>query len=252
MTTDTTTNADTQNAATGNGASADAPAGGTKDTQTILGAGDGASKTAEGVEAGDKSAEKDAGDDSNKGDGGDAKGDADDKSKGDKPAGPPEKYDFTMPEGMQLDAEFAGKVDPILRELNLTNEQANKLASAFAEHRASETQRQHDAYAQQIETWGKEAQDDKEYGGAAFEENVKLAQKAIGAFGTPELKALLNPRDENENPNGLGLGNHPELIRVFVRIGKAIGEDGGVDGNRSATPRDPASRLFDHPTSQKR
>lgn len=237
MTTENT-NADTQNSATGADTSAEAA----KDAGTILATGD-ASKTAEGVEAGDKSAGTGDGDKSKDGEAKpDAKPDADGKAKtdDDKASGPPEKYEFTMPEGMELDTALAEKVDPVLRELGLSNEQANKLASTFAEYRVSESQRQSDAYAQQVEDWGKAARDDKEYGGAAFETNVAAAQTAIGKFGTPELKALLAD----------GLGNHPELIRFCVRVGKAIGEDGGVDTSKSATPRDPASVLFDHPTSK--
>jgi hypothetical protein len=237
MTTDNT-NADTQNAAPGADTSADASkVADTGTTGTVLT--DDASKTAEGVEAGDKSAETGDGDKSKEGEDG---ADKTDKSKTDdgKADGPPEKYEFTMPEGMELDTALAEKVDPVLRELGLSNEQANKLASTFAEYRASESQRQSDAYAQQVEDWGKSARDDKEFGGAAFEKNVAAAQTAIGKFGTPELKALLAD----------GLGNHPELIRFCVRVGKAIGEDGGVEGNKATTPKDPASVLFDHPTSK--
>jgi len=232
MTTDTTTETVTQNTATGADTSAEAakPEG-----ATVL-TGDDASNTAEGVETGDKSAGTGESDKDKTG--------ADDKSRTDdaKADGPPEKYEFTMPEGVELDTALAEKVDPVLRDLGLTNEQANKLAGAFAEYRVSESQRQSDAYAQQVESWGAAARDDKEYGGAKFDESVAHAQKAIGAFGSPELKTLLAD----------GLGNHPELIRFCVRVGKAIGEDGGVDGNKSSTPKDPASVLFDHPTSPKR
>jgi hypothetical protein len=240
MTTDTTTDAGTQNTATGDGGSAGAATTTGEANTTILSGDQGdAGKTAEDVKAGDKSAGTGDGQGESKKDDG---GDKADKSDDDKADGPPEKYEFTMPEGVELDTALAEKVDPVLRELGLNNEQANKLAAAFAEYRVSETQRQSEAYAQQVEDWGKQARDDKEFGGAKFDENVAHAQKAIGKFGTPELKALLAD----------GLGNHPELIRFCVRVGKAIGEDGGVDGNKSATPRDPASVLYDHPTSKTR
>lgn len=241
--TDTTTNAENTQVGSGEGQSADATTTTTEGATLLTGAEGEASKTAEGAEAGAKGADAGQEDKSKQGEGDDGKKEAgDDKAKDDKPAGPPEKYEFTMPDGMELDTELAEKVDPVLRELNLTNEQANKLAGAFAEYRASEAQRQSDAYTQQVEDWGKSARDDKEFGGATFDENVKFAQKAIGQFGTPELKALLED----------GLGNHPELIRFAYRIGKSIGEDGGVDGSKATTPRASADVLFDHPTSKKR
>lgn len=232
MTTETTTGGETTQVAGTVGAAADATTTTQVGTTVLTGAEGEAGKTAEGAEAGAKGAETGA-------DGG-KKVEADAGKTDDAPTGPPEKYEFTMPEGMQLDAALAEKVDPILRDLNLTNEQANKLAGAFAEHRASEAQRQSDAYTQQVEDWGKAAREDTEFGGAAFDKSVSLAQKAISQFGSPELKAVLAD----------GLGNHPELIRFCVRIGKAMGEDGGVDGGSAATPKSTAAVLFDHPSSK--
>jgi hypothetical protein len=43
----------------------------------------------------------------------------------------------------------------------------------------------------------------------------QVAQPVTG-FGTPELRTLLNES---------GLGNHPEVIRMMYRAGKAISED---------------------------
>ncbi len=242
MTTETTTNGENTQVADTGATAADA----TKDTPagTILGgADDAAGKTAEGAEAGAKGAETGT-EGEKKADAADGEKKPDDEKKADddKPAGPPEKYELTMPEGVELDAALLEKVDPVFRDIGLTNEQANKLANVFAEYRVSEAQGQSDAYAQQVEDWGKAARDDKEFGGAAFDASVAQAQKAIGQFGSPELKTLLAD----------GLGNHPELIRFCVRVGKAIGEDGGVEASRAATPRSAAETLYDHPTSQKR
>lgn len=232
MTTDTTTTAETNQVGETGTTAADA----TTTTGTTVLTGDAASKTAEGAEAGAKGAETGTEGEKPK----EGEGDKPKSDEGDKPQGAPEKYEFTMPEGVELDTALLEKAEPVLRELNLTNDQANKLATLIAEQRVSEAQRSSDAYAQQVEDWGKSARDDKEFGGAAFEQSVAQAQKAIGQFGTPELKTLLAD----------GLGNHPELIRFCVRVGKAIGEDGGVDGSKAATPKSAASVLFDHPSSQ--
>lgn len=242
MTTETTNTGETTQVADTGAAAADATTTTTTGTTVLTGGEGEAGKTAEGAEAGAKGAETGAEGEKKAGAEGDGKTGDDATKTDDKPAGPPEKYELTMPEGVELDAALLEKVDPVFRDLGLTNEQANALANAFAEHRVSEAQRQSDAYAQQVEDWGKAARDDKEFGGAAFDANVAQAQKAIGQFGSPELKTLLQD----------GLGNHPELIRFCVRVGKAIGEDGGVDASRSSTPKSAAETLYDHPTSQKR
>lgn len=172
------------------------------------------------------------------GGGGGAAGDGD----GDegKPDGPPERYEFTMPDGVELDAKLVEQFDPVLRDLKLTNEQANKLAGVLASARAADAKAAEEAFAEQVAGWAKQAQDDKEIGGTAFGENVKVAQKAIAAFASPELKTLLD---------STGLGNHPELLKFCMRIGKAIGED-THNGTASAGggQRSLADRLYPNMT----
>ena len=56
-------------------------------------------------------------------------------------------------------------------------------------------------------------------------------------FATPELKKALNET---------GFGNHPELVRLFVKIGKSLSEDSfttkGADEQHAKT--DTAKTLF--------
>lgn len=137
-----------------------------------------------------------------------------------KPEGAPEKYEFVAPEGVTLDPQAVEQFEPIARELNLTNEQAQKLVAL----QAGLVKNQHEAWAAQRKTWETEVKTDKEIGGEAFGGNVKAAQRALDQFGTPELRAALD---------STGMGNHPELVRTFVRIGKAMAEDNFIKG---ATP----------------
>ena len=85
-------------------------------------------------------------------------------------------------------------------------------------------------------SWSESSRTDKEFGGDKLNENLAVAQKAMNAFGTPELRAVLNKT---------GLGNHPELIRAFVRAGKAISEDTFVPGGKTTTVANPAVRVYD-------
>ena len=70
---------------------------------------------------------------------------------------------------------------------------------------------------------------DAEFGGANFDKNAKTAQKAFEAFGSPELKQLLNES---------GLGSHPELVKAFHRIGQKISEDTMESGSGGAGQRE--------------
>ena len=85
--------------------------------------------------------------------------------------------------------------------------------------------------------WLETSKADKEFGGEKLPENLGVARKALDAFATPELCKLL---DET------GLGNHPEVIRMFFRAGKAISEDKFVGGNQAGGGKaNPANVLYD-------
>ena len=151
---------------------------------------------------------------------------------GDKPAGAPEKYELALPEGMTLDEATFAAAEPVLRELGLNNEQATKLASVIAEVRASEAE----AFVQQVQEWGKATQADPEIGGRALEATLTEGRKALAKHGSPELRALLD---------STGLGNHPEVVRFFARVGKTIPtEDSVVTGERSGGTKSMAERLY--------
>lgn len=150
-----------------------------------------------------------------------------------KPQGAPEAYEFKAPEGQQFDPKVLEGFSEAAKELNLPQEAAQAMLDKIAPALAA---KQEQAITEARSKWETDAKADKEFGGDKLTENLALAMKAIETFGTPELRTLLNET---------GLGNHPELIRVFVRAGKAISEDGFVPGRGSnAAPSDPAKRMF--------
>lgn len=141
-----------------------------------------------------------------------------------KQEGAPEKYEFTAGEGVELDSEALKDFEPVARDLNLTNEQAQKLVDAYPKILAGVQQRQAEAWQKQTEGWAETVKADKEIGGDKLTANLSAAQRALDQFGTPELKEYLN---------ATGLGNHPDLVKTFVKIGKAMSEDGMVTGKES-------------------
>ncbi|HBS4243428.1 TPA: peptidase [Klebsiella quasipneumoniae subsp. quasipneumoniae] len=142
-----------------------------------------------------------------------------------KPEGAPEKYEFKTAEGQELDTAALEQFEPIARELNLTNEQAQKMVDLYGTKIMPMVQKQQaEAWQAQTEEWAATVKADKEIGGDKLTANLGVAQRALGTFGTPALKEYLN---------GTGLGNHPELVKAFVKVGKAMSEDGVVTGKES-------------------
>jgi len=138
----------------------------------------------------------------------------------------PEEYtDFKMPKDTPVDEALLNDFKPLAKELDLPQEKAQKLIDLYAEKVAPMmAQRQMEAWNTQLETWKSECQTDKEIGGDKFDTAVLDAKRVINTVGTPELKKVFDD---------YGLGNNPELVRVFARMAKYMKEDTVIDGNKT-------------------
>ena len=150
----------------------------------------------------------------------------------------PEDYVFEMPEGVTIDDATLGDLKTLAKDLGLSQEQAQKIADLGAQQSQRWADMQTEYATKAREEWAAAAKADSEYGGAAFQASISSASKAIKQFGTPEFVNLLNET---------GLGNHPEVIRAFYKVGKMIEDDGIVPGGRnSEQPTDAAKRLYNN------
>ncbi|WP_241686043.1 peptidase, partial [Salmonella enterica] len=108
------------------------------------------------------------------------------------PPGAPEKYAFTAPEGQELDTSALAQFEPVARELNLTQEQAQKLVDVYPKVLAGVQQQQAESWQKQTEDWAAAVKADKDIGGDKLASNLGAAQRAIDTFGTKELKEYLD------------------------------------------------------------
>jgi len=151
----------------------------------------------------------------------------DEQTKSDAKSVVPETYDIKAPEGVTIDADALAAISPVLKELGITNEGAQKLADAQVAMNQA-------AAAKQTEAWLEASKTDKEIGGKQWEATQKLAQAGFAKWSTPEFKAFVELT---------GLGNHPEFLRTFAKLGKAGQEDTPVAGG-PISETDHASVLF--------
>lgn len=220
-------------------------------TTTDVGGGDAAqSDTGADQAAGDASLLETAGTtnaQAGDGDGGtdaDAADAAGEDDQGETDAQVPETYELKVTQkneagedvDVEIDSVLLEKATPVLKDLGLTNEQANKVAALVPEVTNRILQQQTDNFAAMRADWAKTAKADKEIGGAKWAETETLAARALDTFGAPagsEIRKLLTES---------GFGDHPEMIRMFRKIGETLGEDGGVprgDGAKvTAKPRE--------------
>ncbi len=151
--------------------------------------------------------------------------------------GAPEQYeDFTMPEGVAIDTETSGELKVLAKELGLPQASAQKIADLGVKLQQRWSTQQAEQLKAAAVQWEADARADKELGGDKFDANLGVAKKALDAFASSEFKTLLKES---------GLGNHPEVIRMFHRVGKAISEDKVLTGKApDGAPRDPAKTLY--------
>ena len=138
-----------------------------------------------------------------------------------------------------ISAPFIDGYQAIAKELGLSKENASALLT-----KAGELISRLDVQAveKQNAEWIAAARNDKEFGGSALNANLAIAKKGLDAFGGEPLKELLETT---------GLGNHPEVIRFFWKVGKAVSEDTfsrGGTGSRPASEEEIAKQLY--PTMQ--
>lgn len=173
----------------------------------------------------------DAGETSTEVKGGDQTAEAKDEAKAeDKPSiiGAPEAYEFTdlkLGEGVTFDKAAFDAVEPVLREMDLSQDAASKLVGAYAEkivpmiEQRVQTQAAEAGAALRAD-WARETQADKEIGGAHLEETKAMAARAMSKYLPQSEEGQRYRTFLNES----GLGNHPEQIRFMSRVGRDLGE----------------------------
>ena len=125
----------------------------------------------------------------------------------------PEGYDF---------GEDGGKLDfyrNATHQLGLTQDQAANMLQLYAaveeeQTKASDKQNADFAVESQINL--------KREWGTNYDSNIDMAQRAFAQFASPEFSKLM---DET------GLGNHPELLKAFSKVGQMLGDDQLIVGS---------------------
>ena len=156
----------------------------------------------------------------------------------------PETYELEAPDGFTVDPQALAVATPVFKELGLSNEQANKLMPVAAKFAAGLSDKLNAQILSQVradrKAWLDTAMADREIGGANWKQTLAKGAFALDNLGFPKGSPFRVLLDES------GLGNHPEMIRAWAKVGRAIGEDG--DFVRGAgTPhsrRDTAETLY--------
>lgn len=138
-----------------------------------------------------------------------------------------------MPEGYELDKTVVDELKPILSKFKVGKDEAQSLVDLHVKALQNQQKKIQDAWLTQEKSWLETVGQDAELSNP---QNQLIALQAVKVYATPELRTLL---EETR------LGSHPEMVRLFMKIGKSISEDSSVigsTGNTQKLPRDETGR----------
>ena len=135
----------------------------------------------------------------------------------------PEGYEF----GTEPDDERLNFYRDAVHKFGLTQDQAANMLQLYAAVENEQTKANDKANADfavegQIEL--------KREWGTHYDSKIDMAQRAFAQFATPEFSKIM---DET------GIGNHPELLKAFSKVGEAMGDDKLVVGTGRAVGMSP-------------
>ncbi len=129
-----------------------------------------------------------------------------------------------------LDPALVVLATPVLKDLKLTNDQANKLVGLVPEIQQRTLQALNDDFTATRAGWAKQTKEDAEIGGQHLPQTLTLASRALDKFGALSVKDA-NGNETNEFRallNDSGLGDHPVMLKMFREVGKLVSEDGAL------------------------
>lgn len=140
----------------------------------------------------------------------------------------PEKYELKLKEDSFLNAAQVQAVESYAKANKMTNEQAQALLEREESAVNNFAHESLAAFEKTKATWVEAIKNDKEIGGDSFNQTLEIAKRTVAKFASEELIEELVKT---------GYGNHPELVRLFARIGNAMKDDVMIHPGAQSAPK---------------
>jgi len=171
-------------------------------------------------------------------------------AKSEAPAGAPESYaDFAAPEGFEINKDALAAALPVFKDLNLTQDQAQRLVDIYAQVSKDSAEAPHKAFEAVTTEWRNSVIRDPKLGNGTdgLKPEVQANINRAVEVGGPEMaKAAREAMDMT------GGGNNPAIIGLLNALGARLGEGSAVTGKgpsafgqpNGSRPRNAAQALF--------
>ena len=140
---------------------------------------------------------------------------------------PPADYQLTLAKDSPLSEEDLATTLKEAKEAGLSKEEAEGMLQTKDQAARNLIARQNQAFESTKKAWKEQAAKDPEIGGEHFTQNIEMAARAWDKLATPALKKIAEDS---------GIGSHPEVVRLMVKVGRMMSEDRLVRGNVGAIP----------------
>lgn len=147
---------------------------------------------------------------------------------GRQPGGMRADFDFRMPDGRAVDEDGMAAFRPLVAELGLNTEQAQRLIDLYVDRLSTTEEKSKQEFAGAVDQWCAECRSDPELGGPGFDSKLAIAKRALERFGSPGLMQMV---DETM------IGSHPEFVRLMYRVGRATQDDQHIMASQTETPK---------------
>lgn len=165
--------------------------------------------------------------------------------------GVPDQYTFDLSDdlkeqGIEVNEDALKDLGEFAKTVGLSQDQFSKIVTYDLERTQAATTEAVDAWNTRVNDWRESARTDKDFGGDAYNSNVKAVLGVVEKFGDADFKALIKSPSE-DNPTGLAIGNNPAFLRTMNRIAKVLGDPElvlGDDVQKSDTNEAKLRRMY--------
>jgi hypothetical protein len=162
----------------------------------------------------------------------------------------PEEYgDFAVPEGMKLEGQELSDFQSFAKEQDLTQEQAQKVLDFAGPKIKAMIEQPYKAWQELTRQWWDQTKADSEVGGTKLEQSAKEAGQAfVPGEANPFFKTESEVMAIREALKITGAMHHPEVQRLFLRMGKLLAEPGNFTGRPAPQNKQDALLKSMYPT----
>lgn len=127
----------------------------------------------------------------------------------------PDDYVFQFSPETVVDAMLIDEFKRFAFEQDMSLENARLMAQFYEKYVLGQSKKQSQEQAELLLSMQKACEEDSEFGGMNFHDNMRYAKAAVLRFDDGSLAKILNDT---------GFGSHPEVVRFMYRVGKALAE----------------------------